>query len=133
MAINSSNSPYESWEELRKNSDYRARTTQNNAYVRQALAQERYLRSSYRVNQGPEYNTRRTMSKNSGQNPHVYGSEDMWGWQNWTETRKTKTSSSLAPGLYEVNPADDAPGTQYPGPSRVQGWAGCSSCKRRRL
>lgn len=133
MAINSSNSPYESWEELRRNSDYRSKETQNSAYVRQALSQERYLRSSYRVNQGPEYRTRAQMAQNSAQNPHVYGAEDMWGWQNWTETRKTKTESSLATGLYEVSPNDDAPGTQYPGPSRVQGWAGCSTCKRRRL
>lgn len=133
MAINSSSSPYGHWTESRTNSDYRAKPTQNNEYVKQALAQERYLRSSNRVNQGPQYNTRRTMAQNSEQNPHVYGSEDMWGWQNWTEKAKPKNASTLAPGLYEVSPTGDAPGTQYPGPSRVQGWAGCSSCKRRRI
>lgn len=133
MAINSSKTPYDSWEELRQNSDYRARTTQNSAYVREALSQEKYLRTSSRVNRGPEYQTRINMSSNSAQNPHVYGSEDMWGWQNWTETNRSKTNSSLAPGLIEVDPNNDTPGTQYPGPSRVQGWAGCSTCKRRRL
>lgn len=132
MAINSNNTPYESWEELRRTSDYRAKTTQNNAYVRQALSQDRYLRSSYRVNQGPGYQTRINMANNSPQNPHVYGSEDMWGWQNWTE-KSVRNTSSLAPGLYEASPLTDAPGTQYPGPSRVQGWAGCSTCKRRRI
>lgn len=132
MALNSSTTPFESWEELRRNSDYRARTTQNNAYVREALSQERYLRSSNRVNQGPQYNSRVQMAKNADPNPHVYGAEDMWGWQNWTE-RPNKTNSNLAPGLYESDPLSGPAGTQYPGPSRVPGWAGCSSCKRRRL
>ena len=133
MAINSSNAPYESWKKLKNNSDYRSRETQNSAYVRQALSQERYLRSSNRVNQGPEYQTRATMANNSEQNPHVYGAEDMWGWQRWTEKATTVSQSSLAPGLYEKDPVGDAPGTLYPGPSRVPGWAGCSTCKRRRL
>ncbi len=132
MAINSSSSPYESWEGSRSNSDYRDKTTQNTSYVRQALSQDRYLRSSNRVNPGPSYATRANMANNSQQNPHVYGSEDMWGWQNWTE-KATRKSSSLAPGLYESGPLTDAPGTQYVGPSRVQGWAGCSTCKRRRV
>ena len=132
MAINSSNAPYESWKTLRQNSDYRARTTQNMAYVREALSQDKYLKSSNRVNPGPSRNTRASMANNSEQNPHVYGSEDMWGWQNWADKR-TKKASTLAPGLVEVNSSVDAPGTQYPGPSRVNGWAGCSTCRRRRI
>lgn len=132
MAINSSNAPYESWKQLRQNSDYRDKATQNMAYVREALAQDRYLKSSNRVNPGPSRNTRASMANNSQQNPHVYGSEDMWGWQDWANTR-TKKASTVAPGLYEVESNVNAPGTQYPGPSRVNGWAGCSTCKRRRI
>lgn len=132
MAINSSKTPYSSWNEDKQNSDYRSNTTQNFAYVRQALAQERYLKNSNRVNPGPTRNTRANMADNSPQNPHVFGSEDMWGWQKWTEI-KSKESSTLAPGLYEVGSAEDIPGNNYPGPSRVSGWAGCSSCKRRRI
>lgn len=132
MAINSSKSPYDSWQESNSSRDYRDKTTQNFAYVKQALSQERNLKTSNRVNPGPNRNSRATMANNSEQNPHVYGAEDMWGWQQWTEN-VSRQSSTLAPGLYEASYSNDAPGTQYPGPSRVQGWAGCSSCKRRRL
>tara|TARA_Y100000389_G_scaffold203611_1_gene252676 strand:+ start:3800 stop:4195 length:396 start_codon:yes stop_codon:yes gene_type:complete len=131
MALNSSNAPYESWKQLKQAADYRDKSTQNQAYVREALAQERYLRGSNRVNSGPNRNTRANMSKSSSQNPHVYGSEDMWGWQKWAETT-SKESSTLAPGLYET-PSKEIPGTQYPGPSRVKGWAGCTSCRRKRI
>ena len=133
MAIDSSKTPYDSWKEGKQKADYRSQTTQNFDYVRKALAQERYLKSSNRVNPGPSRNTRANMSNNSQQNPHVYGSEDMWGWQKWTEI-KQKEASSLAPGLYEVNTTPESiPGNAYPGPSKVNGWAGCSSCKRRRI
>jgi|TARA_A100001011_G_scaffold400165_1_gene512887 hypothetical protein len=132
MAINSNNAPYESWKASKQNADYRDKLTQNTAYVREALAQDRYLKSSNRVNSGPSRNTRAAMANNSQQNPHVYGSEDMWGWQNWANTR-AKKASTLAPGLYEVSSNTDAPGTQYPGPSRVNGWAGCSTCRRRKI
>ena len=132
MAIDSSKAPFDSWKESNPSRDYRDKTTQNFDYVKRALAQEKNLRSSYRVNPGPSRNTRAIMANNSEQNPHVYGSEDMWGWQQWAE-KASKKSSTLAPGLYESPYYNDAPGTLYPGPSRVQGWAGCSSCKRRRI
>ena len=70
MAINSNNAPYESWKASRQNADYRDRLTQNTAYVREALAQDRYLKSSNRVNSGPSRNTRAAMANNSQQNPH---------------------------------------------------------------
>ena len=130
MALNSSNAPYESWKDLSNKSDYRDKTTQNTDYVRQALAQDRYLRSSNRVNAGPSRNTRANMANNTPQDPHVYGSEDMWGWQKWAEN-VPRQSSTLAPGLYE-SPSKDIPGTQYPGPVvQRRGWAGCSSCRRK--
>jgi hypothetical protein len=131
MALDSKNAPYESWKQQTQAADYRDNTTQNQNYVKQALAQDRYLRSSNRVNSGPNRNTRANMANNSQQNPHVYGSEDMWGWQKWAET-PTRKGSTLAPGLYE-SPGGPIPGTTFPGPSRVQGWAGCTSCKRRRI
>ena len=131
MALDSKNAPYESWKQLKQAADYRDNTTQNQHYVKQALAQDRYLRSSNRVNSGPNRNTRATMANNSQQNAHVYGSEDMWGWQKWAETA-TRQSSTLAPGLYE-SPVGPPPGTTFPGPSRVQGWSGCTSCRRKRI
>lgn len=131
MALDSSQNPHESWKQMRQAADFRDQSTQNQAYVRQALAQDRYMRSSNRVNPGPQRNTRANMAKNSQQNPHVYGSEDMWGWQKWAETTQ-KQSSPHAPGLYE-GPSGQIPGTAYPGPSRVQGWSGCTSCRRKRI
>jgi len=131
MALDSSQTPIESWNQLRQKADFRDQSTQNQAYVRQALAQDRYLRSSNRVNPGPQRNTRANMAKNTPQNPHVYGSEDMWGWQKWAENTQ-KQPSAEAPGLFE-SPSTNIPGTAYPGPSRVQGWAGCTSCRRKRI
>ena len=132
MAIDSSKSPYDSWKESQSSRDYRDKSTQNSDYVKLALSQEKNLRHSYRVNPGPNANLRRNMAKNFEQNPHVYGAEDMWGWQQWADKAST-TSSSLAPGLYESPYTDQANGTQYYGRSKVQGWAGCTSCKRKRV
>ena len=62
MAIDSSKTPYDSWKESKPSRDYRDKTTQNFDYVKRALAQEKNLRSSYRVNPGPSRNTRAIIS-----------------------------------------------------------------------
>lgn len=125
------NNPYESWQRLRQNSDYRSTDTQINSVVRQQLAQGEYLRSSNRVNPGPLQITRANMAKNTPQIPHVLGPEDMWGWQNWVN-KAPSVESPLASGLREENTTRDVPGASYPPGYNVGGMSGCSSCRRRR-
>jgi hypothetical protein len=130
MAVN--NNPYESWQRLRQNSDYRSTDTQINSLVRQQLSQEEYLRSSNRVNSGPRQITRANMAKNTPQSPHVLAPEDMWGWQNWAN-KPSSAESPLATGLREENTTTDIPGASYPPGYNVGGMAGgCNSCRRRR-
>ena len=130
MAVN--NNPYEAWQKLRQNSDYRSTDTQINSLVRQQLSQEEYLRSSNRVNSGPQQITRANMAKNSAQSPHVLAPEDMWGWQNWAHSPSSK-ESTLATGLREENTSTDIPGASYPPGYNVGGMtSGCSSCRRRK-
>ncbi len=131
MAVN--NNPYESWQRLRQNSDYRSTDTQINSLVRQQLSQEEYLRSSNRVNSGPRQITRANMAKNTPQSPHVLAPEDMWGWQNWAN-KPSSAESPLATGLREENTTTtDIPGASYPPGYNVGGMTGgCNSCRRRR-
>jgi len=131
VAVN--NNPYEAWQKLRQNSDYRSTDTQINSLVRQQLSQSDYLRSSNRVNSsGPQQITRANMAKNSAQSPHVLAPEDMWGWQNWAHVPSSK-ESNLATGLREENTSTDIPGASYPPGYNVGGMTGgCSSCRRRR-
>lgn len=131
MAV--TNNPYESWEKLRQNSDYRSTDTQINSVVKQQLSQPDNLLSSNRVNQGPRRTTRANMANNSPQIPHVLSPEDMWGWQKWAHNPASRPSQ-LATGLREETTLQDIPGASYPlPPNRVGGMTnGCSSCRRRR-
>jgi hypothetical protein len=129
VAVN--HNPYEAWQKLRQNSDYRSTDTQINSLVRQQLSQADYLLFSNRVNMGPQRTTRANMAKNSQQSPHVLGPEDMWGWQNWTRPT-TSQESPLTTGLREDGDIVDTPGTAYPPRYNVGGMSGCSSCRRRK-
>lgn len=109
MAVN--NNPYRVWQKLRQNSDYRSTDTQITSLVRQQLSQSEYLRNSNRVNLGPNRNTRAKIAKNSPQIPHVFVSDDMWGWQSWTHSRDEFILLSIGTNLIES--VDSIPGTIY--------------------
>jgi hypothetical protein len=111
MAVN--NNPHEAWEKLRSNSDYRSTDTQITSLVRQQLSQEEYLRTSNRVNPGPYRNLRAQIADSNPQIPHPFGSEDLWGWQNWTEESSVYNDAELADNLLEPKPTDEVPGKDY--------------------
>lgn len=120
MAVN--NNPYEKWEELKASSDYRSTDTQITSLVRQQLSQSEYLRVSNRVNPGPYRNLRVSVAESRAQVPHPLGSEDMWGWQKWTEADPSELQEpSVAEGLLEENKDSDIPGKTYDPISRVGG------------
>jgi hypothetical protein len=130
MAV--SQNPYESWQKLRQNSDYRSTDTQATSLVRQQLSQSEFLTRSNRVSPGPDRNSRTSMANNSSQIPHVMAPEDMWGWQQWAQNNTTGGApSNLATGLREQNSVESIPGGSYTPYHRVGGAAGfCSSCRR---
>lgn len=112
MAVNEN--PYESWQELKTNSDYRSTDTQTNSLVRQQLSQSEYLRNSNRVNPGPRRNSRANLADSKAQIPHPLGSEDMWGWQQWTQVNPADlTELPEADNLLEVVKDADIPGKNY--------------------
>lgn len=109
-----SKNPYLEWEKGRQNSDYRCTDTQVTSLVRQQLSQSEYLRTSNRVNAGPFRRLRAEVADSVNQKPHVFGSEDMWGWQSWTQVWYGYASGSeLAEGLIEQTPLIPAPGANY--------------------
>lgn len=109
MAVNKN--PYESWKNLRDNSDYRSTDTQLSSFVRQQLSQGDYLTKRNRVNSGPDYKARAAQSALEDQIPHVLNAKDMWGWQKWPtgELISTNLSSNL---VQKVKP-ESVPGTSY--------------------
>lgn len=112
MAVNEN--PYESWQELKANSDYRSTDTQINSLVRQQLSQPEYLRNSNRVNPGPRRNSRANLADSKAQVPHPLGSEDMWGWQQWAQVNpEDLTEPPEADNLLEVIKDVDIPGKNY--------------------
>ena len=112
MAVNEN--PYESWQELKTNSDYRSTDTQINSLVRQQLSQPEYLRNSNRVNPGPRRNSRANLADSKAQVPHPLGSEDMWGWQQWAQVNpEDLTEPPEADNLLEVVKDADIPGKNY--------------------
>jgi hypothetical protein len=131
MATNTN--PYNSWQTLRQNSDYRSRETQSQALVRQQLSQPEFLSETNRVNPGPKQVTRTKMADSSSQVPHVLSPEDMWGWQNWAN-KPALTTSSVSPQLKEQTQSTEIPGGSYYPNQKVGGmsYTGCSSCRRRR-
>lgn len=113
MTVNKN--PYESWKGLKQNSDYRSTDTQLSSFTRQQLSQSNFLNSRNRVNYGPDHYHRAKLADSRDQIPHVFGSEDMWGWQRWTENIEsvTITESDLATNLIEEFTTDQIPGTSY--------------------
>lgn len=107
--------PYKEWQNLRNTSDYRSTDTQVTSIVRQQLSQSEYLRSSNRVNPGPNRNLRVKIAENSAQIPHVFGSEDMWGWQIWSSRKYQSNLASvvIAPGLLLEGLLEQVPGVSY--------------------
>jgi hypothetical protein len=112
VAVNEN--PYESWQELKADSDYRSTDTQINSLVRQQLSQSEYLRNSNRVNPGPRRNYRAGVADSKAQIPHPVGSEDMWGWQQWTQVNPSSlTEPPEAEDLLEVVRDGDIQGKTY--------------------
>jgi hypothetical protein len=120
VAVN--NNPYEHWEELKASSDYRSTDTQITSLVRQQLSRSEYLRTSNRVNSGPYRNLRAQVANSKPQTPHPLGSEDMWGWQKWTQIDPSGLQEpSLTENLLEVNRDAEVPGKTYDPISEVGG------------
>jgi hypothetical protein len=112
VAVN--NNPYEKWEELKASSDYRSTDTQITSLVRQQLSQPDYLRTSNRVNPGPLRNSRAQAADSKPQIPHPLGSEDMWGWQQWTQVDPSELQEpAVAENLLEANKDAEVPGKTY--------------------
>ena len=54
--------------------------------------------------------------------PHVVGSEDMWGWQQWAEEfDPLRSSSALATELKEEYTDQEIPGKSYRPANKVEG------------
>lgn len=112
MAVN--RNPHEEWEELRSSSDYRTTDTQITSLVRQQLSQSEYLRTSNRVNPGPLRNSRAASADSQPQIPHAVGSEDMWGWQQWTDVSVAGLAGiPEAQNLFEEKKDSEVPGKNY--------------------
>jgi hypothetical protein len=113
MAVNKN--PYESWKDLRDNSDYRSTDTQLTSFVRQQLSQDDYLTKRNRVNSGPDYKARVAQSASEAQIPHVLSAEDMWGWQRWPSENPTGEliSTDLSNNLVQEVKPENVPGTSY--------------------
>ena len=106
--------PYKSWQKLKVNSDYRSTDTQMASLVRQQLSQPEYLRNSNRVNPGPLKNNRVSIANSAPQIPHPLGSEDLWGWQQWTQPNLSSlTEPPEAENLLEVIKDEDILGKTY--------------------
>ena len=103
--------PYRYWENERENADYRSRETQASALTRQMLRQPEYLLRSNRVNPGPERNTRAGVADAMEQAPHPTCNEDVWGWQQWTDTVEYLAPSPVSNNLLE----QDTDGGDIPG------------------
>lgn len=111
MAVNKN--PYSEWENLKSNSDYRSTDTQNISLVRQQLSESRYLRTSNRVNPGPYRRLRAEIADSTPQLPHPFGSEDLWGWQKWTEDSLIYEESEIAENLSEEKLSNEIDGKDY--------------------
>ena len=103
--------PYRYWEDEREDADYRSRETQASVLTRQMLRQPDYLRNRNRVNPGPSRNLRARAADTAEQVPHPTCNEDVWGWQQWTETREYVVPSPVSSNLLE----QDTDGRNIPG------------------
>jgi hypothetical protein len=119
MAVDKS--PYEEWSKLKSNSDYRSTDSQMNSLVRQQLSKDSFLRTSNRVNPGPQRNKRARIANSKQQIPHPLGSQDLWGWQKWAEESNNLTQSNLAENLLEVKNSSNIPGVDYSPLSKIHG------------
>ena len=99
MAV--SRNPYIEWSQSRQKADYRCTDSQLVSLVRQQLSEDRYLRSSNRVNPGPYRNKRVKNAENSATTPHCLANEDLWGWQRWADSKYLLQETELATELLE--------------------------------
>ena len=113
--------PYLEWEKSKSFSDYRNTDTQITNFVRQQLSESEYLRSSNRVNPGPGRNARAKIADSTPQIPHVLGSEDLWGWQRWTQVSERTKETPLADNLPEGLNSSETPGADYSAYDEVGG------------
>jgi hypothetical protein len=105
--------PYQHWEDGRDDADYRSRETQASSLTRQMLRQPEYLATSNRVNPGPGRNLRARAADSQAQAPHHTCSEDVWGWQQWTETGEYLVPSPTSNNLLEQDTdSSNIPGCQ---------------------
>jgi hypothetical protein len=103
--------PYQHWGDESSESDYRSRETQASALTRQMLRQTEYLLRSNRVNPGPSRNLRARAADSVAQEPHTPCNEEIWGWQQWTQTEDYLTSSDVSSNLLEESTeSSDIPG-----------------------
>ena len=117
-----SKNPFREWGKLRQNSDYRSTDTQITSFVRQQLSQSDYLLTSNRVNPGPFRNLRALAADNTPKVAHVTGSEDLWGWQPWTDKfNQEKQSSDIAENLIDEDQEYEIPGVSYQPQNNVGG------------
>lgn len=93
--------PYGYWENERSEADYRSRETQASALTRQMLSQPEFLLLRNRVNPGPLRNLRARAADSVAQVPHQSCNEEMWGWQQWTDTREYLSTSEVSSNLLE--------------------------------
>jgi hypothetical protein len=93
--------PYGHWENERSESDYRSRETQASVLTRQMLRQPRFLLRSNRVNPGPLRNLRARAAESAQQIPHSTCNEEIWGWQQWTDTKEYLQASEVSSNLLE--------------------------------
>lgn len=120
MAVN--NNPYKQWEQLKSQSDYRSTDTQIISLVRQQLSNSLYLRDSYRINPGPYRKLRTKVADSKPEVPHPLGSEDMWGWQKWTQLDLFESNQpNIAENLFEQTKDSEIPGKDYSPISEIGG------------
>lgn len=104
MGLNIKNAPYFEWEQFR--SENIINSTQNTLYTKQVLNQNTYIKTSYRVDNGRDFDLRRYTSSLKKQDSHCYGPEKMFGHQEWTK----KSVQYLNSGLYIEYLGPDIPG-----------------------
>lgn len=105
MGLNSNSIPYFDWINYR-NRNTVSNNTQNIQYVKQVLSQDEYQKYSNRVDNGPDFDLRRYRSSRAQQEPHCYGVQKMFGYQQWVD----QSALYLDSGLYVEYEGSDIPG-----------------------
>lgn len=105
MGLNTKSIPYFDWIDYRIQNPV-SNNTQNTQYVKQVLSQTEYQKYSNRVDNGPNYDLRRYNASRVNQDPHCYGPERMFGYQEWTD----QSARYLDSGLFVQFIKPDIPG-----------------------